>query len=118
MHDFKQEEREHAHMAAALNQPLLSVAYYVKWYTFTLTHPDGATHELDFGCLEEYTRAGESPYVDHVPNPAVVERMCESRGWELDELSHELLIGRWVLEALSYQPGSDVVVVHHDAVRT
>lgn len=81
--------------------PRLFVAYYVKWYCFELEHWNGEPREtLDFGCLEEHCGPNESPYVDHVPNPAVVERMCEARGWEIDELSHELMIGRWELEVV------------------
>jgi len=81
--------------------PILYVTHDLKWYEFALELPDGNLTTVEFDELEAYAAGlGVSPYVDHVPNPIVVGRMCDARGWDIDPISHELMIGRWVLEAL------------------
>ena len=86
--------------------PLLTVALSSKWYGLCLlrTWREGVVHriaveELDFGVLEEIRQAPFGPSLcDHVPNPAFVERLAQEKGWEIDDLGWELIVGRWHAE--------------------
>lgn len=91
----------------------LTVESYCKWYDLCLVRPDGTYGVVPFGALEAYTDMEEqTAYVDHVPNPVLVERLCNAMGWELDEQAHEMMIGRWIMEGMDMTL-SDV----HRAVR-
>ena len=80
-------------------RPLLTLAAKQKWYHFALLHQDPhEASQVAFGELEDYCDTGESPFLDHVPNPAVVRKMCEKRGWHFDPLAWEALCGRWAAE--------------------
>lgn len=106
---------------AVLDEPVLTVERYQKWYhLFLLTPTLGQkptdaikridVEELDFSILTNPTFGrNHSPYVDHVPNPVVVQRMCISYGWEIDDMALELMIGRWVLD-----PNPDVYAEHKE----
>lgn len=86
--------------------PVLTVENYCKWYTLHLLHPDGRVEPVSYGVLEGFCDGEEqTPYVDHVPNPVLVERLCAAMGWELDEQSHEMMIGRWIMEGLDLTLG-------------
>lgn len=79
----------------------LTVENYCKWYELQAVHPDGRVEPVSYGALEGFRDGNEmTPYVDHVPNPVLVERLCNAMGWELDEQSHEMMIGRWVMEGM------------------
>ncbi len=86
--------------------PLLTVELSSKWYGLCLlrTWREGVVHriaveELDFGVLEEIRQAPFGPSLcDHVPNPAFVERLAQEKGWEIDDLGWELMVGRWHAE--------------------
>lgn len=55
--------------------------------------------ELDFGVLETYRCPGSGSYVvDHVPNPNAVRLYCADKGYELDDIGFELIVGRWETE--------------------
>ncbi len=88
------------------DRPVLTVENYCKWYYLHLVHPDGHVTEVGYDEVEQHTAESEgSAYVDHVPNPAGVERLCEARCWVLHEQSHEMMIGRWQLEVRDLLPG-------------
>jgi hypothetical protein len=83
-------------------KPILSVNYCAKWYAFALSTKISDTSGktitvVHFSELEDYC-GNNVPYVDHVPNPVVVQRMCDAKGWDIDDLSFELMVGRWALE--------------------
>lgn len=77
--------------------PTLTVELYVKWYSLFLVCQCEVI-QISFEELEEFRTGGESPFVDHVPNPGAVRRMVEHRRYVLDALAEELIVGRWVLE--------------------
>lgn len=77
--------------------PVLTVETYTKWYVLYLIKPGGEVEEVSFAELEAHCGDG-SPYLDHAPNPNAVIRLANARGWYLDELALELIIGRWELD--------------------
>lgn len=79
-------------------RPILTVENYVKWYEMYLIQTDGSVKKVPIAELIAYTRYDEAAYCDHVPNPTAVYRMCETRGWQLDEVSIETIMGRWRYE--------------------
>lgn len=82
--------------------PVLTVENYCKWYTLHVIHPDGHGAPVGYDELEAYCSKDEmSAYVDHAPNPVLVERMCDALGWYMDPQSYEMMVGRWIAEGLS-----------------
>lgn len=82
----------------------LTVENYCKWYEMWLLYPDGSLEtvyfsRLDLLCTRETSLRGESPYVDHAPNPTVVARLAQLHSWHIDEQSYEMIVGRWELES-------------------
>lgn len=82
---------------AARSRAVLTVELYTKWYTLFLVHPDDSVSEVMFPSSNNYTN-GEAPYVDHAPNPNVVERFARACDYDIDELAFELMVGRWEIE--------------------
>jgi hypothetical protein len=74
----------------------VTVENYCKWYTIALVHPDGAVEEVPFP--EDLWIEGESPFVDHVPNPRYVAKWARAKGYAIDEVSMDLMVGRWELD--------------------
>lgn len=60
--------------------------------------PNGNVEAMPFPDEPEFC-PGESPYVDHVPNPRVVAAWARSKGYDIDPLAYEMMIGRWEIEA-------------------
>lgn len=84
------------------DRPILTVENYPKWYGFCLVMPDGSVGEVDFGSLMALAdEEGCSPYVDHVPNAALISGLAKRRGWVLDVCSYEMMVGRWESEVAS-----------------
>lgn len=82
-------------------RPLLTVELTQKWYTLWLLTDDCRREEVDFGWLDECANnldTQPSPYVNHVPNPAVVEALAAREGWTVDPIALDLLYGRWAIE--------------------
>lgn len=79
-------------------RPLLTVEFYVKWYTLCLVFQDGSVKTVGYDELEPYTPNNEAAYVDHVPNPSSVKNFAEKKNYDLDELAYELIVGRWAIE--------------------
>lgn len=83
----------------------LTIELAQKWYGLWLVTPVDADSrmyrldELHFGVLKEARGSTEDPYaVDHVPNPAAVLLFCREKGYALDDLGFEMMIGRWETE--------------------
>lgn len=91
---------------------VLTVELYSKWYSLFLVE---LTAELslvpspfkvsevafpewgpgyDYPDLREWT----SGYVDHCPSPVAVMQLAKQKGWAIDELAMELIVGRWEME--------------------
>ena len=81
----------------------VTVEAYVKWYRLYIVHAvesRTATEmvtEVGFEVLNDYCES-ESPYLDHAPNPTVVQRWARAHGLHIDPLAFELMIGRWEQE--------------------
>jgi hypothetical protein len=79
--------------------PVLTVENYLKWYGLELVMLDGTVEEVGFGELQALAdERGTPAYVDHVPDPTLVQALAERRGWELDAVSYEVMVGRWESE--------------------
>jgi hypothetical protein len=89
---------------------VLTVENYCKWYSLYLIHEDGRVEKIPFPD-QGWAQSGESAYADHVPNPTVVQRFAERKGYLLDTQAFEMIIGRWELEyvdAAGTKYGGDV----------
>jgi hypothetical protein len=75
---------------------VLTVECYCKWYELFLVCPD-AIVGVDFGVLGMHSK-DEAPYCDHAPNPRAVYRYAQARGYLLDNVAFEMIIGRWEIE--------------------
>ncbi len=85
---------------------IVTVEQYEKWYSIFVVqriHDDCTIEEHPFPSDMKYCK-GESPFVDHVPNPRVIMRWAAEQKMEIDPLSLELMIGRWHLEATEDYP--------------
>lgn len=94
-------DRPHlAYRGPALEQDhkVLTVELTSKWYHLVLLW-GGDCHLIGFDQFDapEF-RKEESAYLDHAPNPMAVQRYAEAKGYHLDGLALELMIGRWELE--------------------
>lgn len=84
-----------------LTPPTVTVELYVKWYSLfviqKMLYDEVIIEEVPFPD-DEFCGTGESPYCDHVPNPAVVARWAASKGYVIDDAAMEMMIGRWERE--------------------
>lgn len=82
---------------------VVTVEVYMKWCGLILVR--SALPSLDgipsLGPRVEEVPFPESktltPYIDHAPNPVVVEHWADEQGYMLEELALEMMIGRWQL---------------------
>ena len=76
--------------------PVLTCELYTKWYGLYLVEPDGSVRmaPIELHELEEHAE-GESVVGDHCWNPSVILRLCADKNWRIDDLSFDLLVGRW-----------------------
>lgn len=85
-------------------RPTLTVENYCKWYELHLVRPDGRVEEVSFEQLDDLANKlglRGSAYVDHVPNPEVVQELADENEWDVDDVSMEVMVGRWQLEVQS-----------------
>lgn len=77
--------------------PTLTMEAYQKWYEMFLVKPDGGVKKVEFDALLDTAicESTESPWHDHAPNPEVVRKLCESRGWWFHELAEEVMKSRF-----------------------
>lgn len=73
--------------------PILTVELVEKWYNLILICSDGTIEEVFFPTSDKTTS-----FVDHCPNPIVVEKYARKKGYHLDILAFEMMIGRWEME--------------------
>lgn len=82
-------------------QSILTVENYSKWYSLYLIHHRGTFEPIDFGWLTATSNSNcddprvSTPYIDHCPNPWVVQRLAEDMNWHLHEEALDMIIGRW-----------------------
>jgi hypothetical protein len=89
-------------IACALGTPTpkvatIAVELIYKWYHLILIKPDGAIEKMEFPDMGLYEDLG-SPWLDHCPNPAHVVAYAREHDYYVDNMSLELIIGRWTLE--------------------
>lgn len=77
--------------------PTLTCELWVKWYSLYLVHPDGSVSKINppIDDLEDFNWDDESVVGDHCWNPKVLGRYAEAQGWEIDDLSFDVIAGRW-----------------------
>ncbi len=83
----------------SLPRPVLCVGLYDKWYELFLVHPDGRVEEVWFSEMEK--DAAELHIVacpNHCPNPMVVQKFAERKGYILNNEAKEMIDGRWFLD--------------------
>lgn len=80
-----------------VKSPILTVEIYMKWYSLFLINPDNIIEEISFPYYDDLPN-NEPNYMDHVPNPVAVEKLCKEKNWELDDVTKELLVGRWEID--------------------
>ena len=81
------------------DKSILTVELYMKWYRLYVITPDREVIAVGFDQLDTVFKEG-SAYVDHAPNPAAVRAYAESKGYYINDLAEELLVGRWQLEVV------------------
>jgi hypothetical protein len=79
-------------------RPVLTVELEEKWYSLFLVKSDCTVEEIPFPDCMDYATHG-SPYVDHAPSPFHVAQWAKDKDIHLDDVSLELIIGRWELES-------------------
>ena len=95
------------------DEPVVTVENYVKWYgLYVIFPPDLHVEKFHFGHLEGYTK--HSAYVDHVPNPAAVQRWADSMGFEVDPNSLEMMLGRWLFESRNTFLDNDEILAKYE----
>lgn len=101
--------------------PLLTVEWASKWYTLqvlTPLSPDRDVFELEevhYHEIQEWHDAKGRDlncFVDHNPNPEAVKLYAEDKGWVLDEIAEELIVGRWQLEEVEPADNEGKIIGH------
>ena len=80
--------------------PTVTVELYTKWYCLCVVrigYDEVVVEEVPFPSDLEFCE-GETPFLDHAPNPVVVARWAAKQGYVVDDLAAELMIGRWERE--------------------
>lgn len=81
--------------------PTLTVENDSKWYEIYLIEPlDRARPYLYEEYLEVAERFPGTVWGDHVINPDFVQFLAEEKGFHIDAVSYEVIVGRWVTEHL------------------
>lgn len=80
-------------------KPTITVERYYKWYEMFLVSKDDGVREITTEDWEKHANTFKgTTWGDHIPNPLFVKALAESNGWEIDPLSYEVIVGRWVIE--------------------
>lgn len=82
---------------------VVHVPFETHWHTLQVIHADGRTELADFPDMGNHERLGSALFGD-VPNPKHVLEWAQSMGYEVDDLSLELLVGRWEIQVLKRYP--------------
>lgn len=80
--------------------PTITVENYSKWYDLYVVYPDGTVQAIDYyNSVEPNVESnGESSILDHTFNPLYVKRIAKFFNYQIDHVSLETIIGRWILE--------------------
>ena len=83
-----------------VDRPILTVELAHTWYELFLVRLDGSVESVCFSELEPFRSKGGSYFCDHVPNPDAVAVFADAKGYYLDGLAEELIVGRWQMEVV------------------
>lgn len=75
---------------------VLTCELWGKWYALYIVTPRGGVLQADLRDIEDFAESNETAVGDHCWNPAVLLRLAQARGWDIDDLSWDLIVGRWV----------------------
>lgn len=78
------------------NMAVVTCELYEKWYSLYVVSTTGEVVPLNFADLIEFSDANETAVGDHCVNPRVLERYADAWGWTIDDLSMDLIEGRWI----------------------
>ena len=80
-------------------QPTLTVENYVKWYNLYLVMTDGTVEEVSIDLIKQFEIEFNLILLhNHCFNPLAIEKFADWCGWLLDDVSYEVIVGRWVIE--------------------
>lgn len=74
------------------NIPTIVVELTTKWYSLYLLHPNGSVESFE-------PDPGEVGYKDNTYNPMDLVMYAQKHNYVIDELSFEMIIGRWEIES-------------------
>lgn len=86
-----------------LDKPVLTVELYEKWYSYHLVQPTGEVVALSFDLDLNFHKLVEKTIptlsaIDHMPFPLMYKAICLANDYCEDELSYQLVLGRWTDE--------------------
>ena len=82
-----------------ITQPTITVENYIKWYDLYLIDTDGKVATIPYELMEEISNEFNILFMgDHIFNPEAVIRLVDKHGWVIDDVSYEVIIGRWEQE--------------------
>ena len=86
-----------------LDKPVLTVELYEKWYSYHLVQPTGEVVALSFELDLNFHKLAEKTIptlsaIDHTPFPLMYKAICLANDYYEDELSYQLVLGRWTDE--------------------
>lgn len=81
--------------------PTLTLENYTKWYEgIYLVHPNGNVTKVESSDVTAVTDGhDDARWVDHLYHPRLLYRLAKHLGAVVCERSHEVAIGRWMLES-------------------
>src|SRR5690606_15381227 len=79
------------------NKPTITVENYCKWYNLFIVNPDGSVGKVP---VYDHSKYEGTTWYDHVPHPGWVKFLEREYGYEVDDESFEMMIGRYHLEVL------------------
>lgn len=77
-----------------LTKPVLTLENYLKWYSLYVIYPDDRVEEVDYALYDGLMSPGTDWY-DHVPNPQLLQRLCDKMDWGLDDTAEEVCLARY-----------------------
>jgi hypothetical protein len=78
------------------NMAVVTCELCEKWYSLYVVSTTGEVVPLNFADLIGFSEANETAVGDHCVNPRVLERYADAWEWTIDDLSMDLIEGRWI----------------------
>ncbi len=77
--------------------PILTVEMYPKGYSLWVLYPDGHVEMEPFPYHLDMP-AGQPAVGDHCVHPLAAQKLAKEKGWVVDCVAFEVMIGRWELD--------------------